>query len=68
MESAENYTVMIKNSIAFPNFGTYYIRNNIMNKNNNCNFNVNSTTGQNNKCHIFRLGDIVSLAGGNFSK
>jgi hypothetical protein len=69
MAKAENYTVLIKNSISFPYFGPEYVRNNLIANNGKpCTFKQDELTGQNNGCQIIRLGDIVSLAGGNFSK
>ena len=66
MKSAADYTVLIKNSVAFPYFGPQFIRNNIVSKNGTpCYFQPNSG---NNLCQIFRLGDIVSLAGDNFNR
>ena len=67
MQKAEDYTVFIKNSMAFPYFGEEYARNNLIGKNNKpCMFEV--TENGNNGCQIFRLGHIVQLAGGNFSR
>ena len=67
MQKAEDYTVFIKNSMAFPYFGDEYARNNLIGKNNKpCMFEV--TENGNNGCQIFRLGHIVQLAGGNFSR
>ena len=69
MSKAEDYTVFVKNSIAFPFFGDEYVRNNLVgNKGKPCPFVQDDVTGDNNGCQIFRLGDIVALAGGNFSK
>jgi hypothetical protein len=69
MGRAENYTVFIKNSIAFPYFGPEFVRNNLVGNNGKpCPFKQDMITGENNGCQIFRLGDIVSLAGGDFSK
>lgn len=66
MVKAEDYTVFVKNSIAFPYFGAEYVRNNLIaNKGRPCLYKrPNPDPG----CQIFRLGDIVELAGGNFSK
>ena len=69
MEKAEDYTVYIKNSIAFPFFGPEYVRNNLVGNNGKpCRYNLDPETGKSNGCQIFRLGDIVSWSGGNFSK
>jgi hypothetical protein len=38
------------------------------NKGRPCTFKLDPESGENNGCQIFRLGDIVSMAGGNFSK
>jgi hypothetical protein len=66
MSMAEDYTVFVKNSIAFPFFGSEYVRNNLVGEGGKpCQYNV---TGENNGCQIFRLGDIVAAAGGNFSQ
>ena len=69
MDRAENYTVFIKNSIAFPYFGPEFVRNNLnANNEKQCDFKKEKITDNSIGCQIFRLGDIVSLAGGNFSK
>jgi hypothetical protein len=63
MVKAEDYTVFVKNSIAFPYFGPQYVRNNLIgNKGRPCLYSK-SKPG----CQIFRLGDMVEMAGGNFS-
>jgi len=68
MQKAEDYTVFIKNSMAFPYFGEEYARNNLIGNNKRpCMFKVNANR-ENNGCQIFRLGDMVQLAGGNFSR
>jgi len=68
MQKAEDYTVFIKNSMAFPYFGEEYARNNLIGNNRRpCMFKVNAKK-ENNGCQIFRLGDMVQLAGGNFSR
>lgn len=67
MQKAEDYTVFIKNSVAFPYFGAQFVRNNLIGNNGRpCLF--KKTSRGNNGCQIFRLGDMVELAGGNFSK
>ncbi|XP_028681326.2 P2X purinoceptor 7 isoform X2 [Erpetoichthys calabaricus] len=65
--SAENFTVLIKNSIAFPNFN--YTRRNILPEMNasslkNCRYNKKTDP----LCPVFRLGDIVKEAGENFTQ
>ncbi|MGH0151429.1 UNVERIFIED_CONTAM: hypothetical protein FKN15_020153 [Acipenser sinensis] len=65
--SAENFTVLIKNNIGFPNFN--YTNRNILPHMNDtylrgCVF--NRTTDP--YCPIFRLGDIVQEAGENFTE
>lgn len=68
MEKAEDYTVFIKNSVAFPYFGHQFARNNLIGKNGTpCMF-KKLADGSNNGCQIFRLGDMVALAHGNFSQ
>ena len=68
MEKAENYTVFIKNSVAFPYFGVDFARNNLIGGNGRpCTFQW-TEDGGNNGCQIFRLGDMVTWAGGNFSQ
>ncbi|TRY76235.1 hypothetical protein TCAL_09591 [Tigriopus californicus] len=65
----ENYTVFIKNSIAFPRFGDKYERKNMRNpkeKGAICVYHANDPPGK--LCPIFRLGDIVEMAGGNITK
>jgi hypothetical protein len=65
MEKAEDYTVFVKNSIAFPYFGPQYVRNNLIGNNGNpCLF---TKQKPDQGCQIFRLGDRVEMAGGNFS-
>ena len=67
MQKSEDYTVFIKNSVAFPYFGHQFARNNLIGKNGRpCMY--KATMDGNNGCQIFRLGDIITLAGGNFSK
>lgn len=67
MQKSEDYTVFIKNSVAFPYFGHRFARNNLIGKNGRpCMY--KATMDGNNGCQIFRLGDIITLAGGNFSK
>ena len=67
MQKSEDYTVFIKNSVAFPYFGHQFARNNLIGKNGRpCMY--KATMDGNNGCQIFRLGDIITFAGGNFSK
>ena len=68
MQKAEDYTVFIKNSVAFPYFGDEFARNNLIGKGGRpCMFKF-LPDGGNNGCQIFRLGDMVTYAGGNFSE
>ncbi len=60
---AEQYTVFIKNSISFTRFGEEYHRNNM--PRGICIYDPDDESTK--QCPIFRLGDIVRLAGGNFS-
>ncbi|XP_010212311.1 PREDICTED: P2X purinoceptor 7 [Tinamus guttatus] len=63
LESAENFTVLIKNNIHFPKFD--YTRQNIpQNFNASCTFNKKTSP----LCPIFRLGDILQAANQNFSE
>ncbi|XP_046391326.1 P2X purinoceptor 4-like [Ischnura elegans] len=67
INGAENYTVLIKNSIAFPSFGPKYRRNNILDTTNSsylqsCRFDAETDPF----CPVFRIGDIISDAGENF--
>ncbi|XP_064425012.1 P2X purinoceptor 5 [Latimeria chalumnae] len=67
LKGAENFTVYIKNNIRFPKFN--FAKNNVFVGKNisylkSCQFN----TEENLYCPIFRLGDIVSLAGSNFQE
>ena len=62
ISGTENFTVLIKNTISFPVFGAEkYHRNNM--PNGFCVFEPEIASTW--LCPIFRLGDIVSLAGGN---
>ena len=62
---AENYTVFIKNSISFSRFGSrHYNRNNM--PNGICIY--KPLDPGTHHCPIFRLGDMVLQAGGNFTK
>ena len=62
---AEQYTVLIKNSVSFSRFGeNKYHRNNM--PNGICIYKKDKPTSH--LCPIFKLGDIIELAGGNFSK
>ena len=64
--NSQDYTVFVKNSIAFPYFGPEYVRNNLISNNGRpCLFKAkNPDQG----CQIFKLGDMVEMAGGNYSK
>ena len=84
MANAYKYTVFIKNSIAFPYFGKDYIRSNLVHetckvdngtrtcKNVPCLYKRgdggNNVNDLNNGCQIFKLGEMVEMAGGNFSE
>ena len=58
----EYFTVLIKNAISFPWFHEHKFKRNNM-PNGICVYNPNNETSW--LCPIFRLGDIVALAGGN---
>ncbi|KAH0625419.1 hypothetical protein JD844_014916 [Phrynosoma platyrhinos] len=63
LRSAENFTVLIKNNIHFPKFN-YTTRNISPEFNISCTYNKRMAA----YCPIFRLGDILQLAGENFSE
>jgi len=69
----QNFTILLKNSIAFPEFGDghEYERRNI-NKDLSTSYLksciYNNKTKKDSECPIFRLGDIVKAAGLNYSK
>ncbi|XP_078083809.1 P2X purinoceptor 4-like [Mustelus asterias] len=67
LEAAENFTVLIKNSITFPKFN-FSKRNILTNASSSylksCQFNRKNDTF----CPIFRLGDMVQEAGEDFQK
>ncbi|KAJ6656727.1 hypothetical protein lerEdw1_003615 [Lerista edwardsae] len=63
LQSAENFTVLIKNNIHFPKFN-YTTRNISPEFNISCTYNKNTAS----RCPIFRLGDILQAAGENFSE
>jgi len=60
---SENHTVFIKNSIRFSYFGERFHRNNMASH--VCLYNFTDPTTW--LCNIFKLGDIVAAAGGNYS-
>ena len=61
IQGTENFTVLIQNSIRFPEFGgSNYLRNNM--PNGFCMFEPNNHLTW--LCPIFRIGDIVDMAGG----
>ncbi|XP_023325354.1 P2X purinoceptor 4 isoform X2 [Eurytemora carolleeae] len=63
LKEAEDFTVYIKNSIAFPRFGEHFKRNNLVLGEEPTIFHSElNPYGQ-----IFRIGDLVELAGGNFT-
>ncbi|XP_020658347.3 P2X purinoceptor 7 [Pogona vitticeps] len=63
LRSAENFTVLIKNNIHFPKFN-YTTRNISPEFNVSCKYNKRTAPD----CPIFHLGDILQLAGENFSE
>ena len=64
MDRVDQYTVYIKNSVAFPFFGRQYRRNNVIPGPRPTIYHpAKNPLGQ-----IFWLGDIVESAGGNFSR
>jgi len=60
---SEHHTVFIKNSIKFSYFGEKFHRNNM--PANICVYNFSDP--RTNQCNIFRLGDIVLAAGGDYA-
>ena len=63
---SQDYTVFVKNSIAFPYFGPEFVRNNLISNNGRpCLFKAKDPDQG---CQIFKLGDMVQMAGGNYSK
>lgn len=67
LEATKDFTVLVKNSIEFPQFGQYYKRRNIMDSATreylqNCLYDPKT----NPFCPTFRLGDIVSGAKANY--
>lgn len=69
INGAENYTVLIKNSIDFPFFGSKYRRNNIVKTSNSsylqsCYYNEITDPF----CPVFRIGDMIREAGENFTE
>lgn len=62
----QNYTVFIKSTISFSRFDAKGYRRHNM-PNGICTFDM-SNPGPTKLCPVFRLGDIVSMAGGNFSR
>ena len=63
LQDTDKFTVYIKNSIAFPHFGPEYRRNNIIGGSRPSFYHpTENTIGQ-----IFRIGQIVEMAGGNYS-
>ena len=61
IKDTDRFTVLIKNSISFPGYGSEFYRRNNM-PDGICIFSINDPTSH--LCPIFRLGDIVKLAGG----
>ena len=66
MVRAQDYTVFVKNSIAFPYFGDEYVRNNLISNNGRPCFYTKDNPDEG--CQIFKLGEMVDMAGGNFSR
>jgi len=63
LKETEKFTVYIKNSIAFPHFGSEYRRNNILGGTRPSLFHhKHNPLGQ-----IFNIGEVVELAGGNYT-
>ena len=61
IQGTDNFTVLIKNIISFPLFGSNkYLRNNM--PNGFCRYNPDDESTW--LCSIFRLGDIITMAGG----
>jgi P2X purinoceptor 4 len=68
LTEAFDFTVLIKNTISFPKFGEEYQKRNILedaDKNflKHCRYNATSKTDR--FCPVFRIGDIVEMAGGS---
>ena len=72
MANASIYTVFIKNSVAFPYFGTGYVRSNLIHSPKPCIYKRgeggDNIDDLNNGCQIFELGKMVEMAGGNFTE
>ena len=66
MAQAADYTVFVKNSVAFPYFGSEFVRNNLISNNGRpCLYKIHDPDPG---CQIFRLGDMITMAGGNFTE
>ena len=64
LKDTEKFTVYIKNSIGFPHFGPEFRRNNIIGGTRPSLYNhKHNPLGQ-----IFNIGEIVELAGGNYTR
>ena len=63
LRNTEEFTVYIKNSIAFPHFGPEYRRNNILGSRPSFYHQTTNKLGQ-----IFKIGEIVQLAGGDYKR
>lgn len=69
LESAENFTVLIKNVIEFPKFGTQFKRRNVLENSNSTYLQTCIYNAENDPfCPVFKIGDIVKEAGENFSE
>jgi P2X purinoceptor 4 len=68
-EEVANFTVLIKNFVEFPTFGKMFRRRNIMEEANktylqSCHY----SRDQDPFCPVFRIQDMISLAGENFTQ
>ncbi|KAG8228893.1 hypothetical protein J437_LFUL007630 [Ladona fulva] len=69
LEDSQYYTVLIKNRIYFPKFGTKYLRSNLMvSKNLNRLQSCRYDKWKDPLCPIFLIKDVVESAGENFSE
>jgi len=69
LEGIKDFTVMIKNTVEFPECGKDLHKRNILESATKeyleqCNYNKKNDTS----CPIFRIGDIVEWSGQNFSE
>lgn len=69
LTAAENFTILIKNGIAFPKFGKEYQRRNILEDANSTYLQSCIYDPQHHQfCPVFRVGDIITQAGESFHK